>query len=428
MKKVFFYLLLLSIAILPYAQLSAQRISVSEIRKIESILSADSMMGRKTFTDGSRKAADFISRQFSNMALSTFQGLNDYQQKFTVVHARPLDISATFNGQKIADKQAIAFTCLPALSVTQNSGFKKAQIKAGSNFSKQFLDHIQLKENLIVFVDSSFGNYFGRLGRYKENLVKSAFSVVFVLGNFENATDFSINATHDIKEDEASNVIGVLPGKSKKDEFIIFSAHYDHLGIGKPVEGDSIFNGANDNASGVTAIIALARHFKAANNNERTLIFTAFTAEEIGGFGSQFFSKQISPAQVVAMLNIEMIGTDSKWGKNSAFITGYDKSDLGTILQKNLKGSRFNFYPDPYPDQQLFYRSDNATLARLGVPAHTISTSKMDNEPNYHQLTDEISTLDLSNMTSIIRSILKSSRTLVNGKDTPSRVNTENID
>ena len=128
-------------------------------------------------------------------------------------------------------------------------------------------------------------------------------------------------------------------------------------------------------------------------------------------------------ASVIAMFNIEMIGTDSKWGKNTAFITGYDKSDLGTIMQKNLQGSGFTFHPDPYPTQQLFYRSDNATLARLGVPAHTISTAKMEEEPHYHQASDEVKTLDLANMAKIIEAIAISSRSVTEGKDTPSRVN-----
>ncbi len=98
------------------------------------------------------------------------------------------------------------------------------------------------------------------------------------------------------------------------------------------------------------------------------------------------------------MFNIEMIGTESKWGTHSAYITGYERSDMGKILEKNLSGSGFTFYPDPYPDQQLFYRSDNATLARQGVPAHTISTSKMDSEKYYHTRGDEIGTLDMTNM------------------------------
>jgi hypothetical protein len=127
------------------------------------------------------------------------------------------------------------------------------------------------------------------------------------------------------------------------------------------------------------------------------------------------------------MFNIEMIGTESKWGKNSAYITGYEKTNMGEILQKNLTGTSFTFQPDPYPDQQLFYRSDNATLARLGVPAHTISTSKMDSEPNYHKASDEIGTLDLKNMNEIIKAIALSSRGIVAGTETPSRVDTSSL-
>ena len=226
---------------------------------------------------------------------------------------------------------------------------------------------------------------------------------------------------------QLTNVVGVLPGKTATDEYVIFSAHYDHLGVGKPVKGDSIYNGANDDASGVTAVIMLAKYFKALGNNERTIVFAAFTGEEMGGLGSQYFSKQFEPNKVVAMFNIEMIGTESKWGKNSAFVTGFEKTDMGQILQKNLEGTGFTFYPDPYTLENLFYRSDNATLARLGVPAHTISTSKMDSEPNYHKVSDQIETLELDNMTMIVRSIALSSKTIVSGIDTPTRVKTEEL-
>ena len=210
---------------------------------------------------------------------------------------------------------------------------------------------------------------------------------------------------------------------------LIFSGHYDHLGINsaRAVNGDSIYNGANDDAAGTTAMIMLSKYFKKLNNNERTLIFAAFTAEEVGGFGAQYFSKQFDPTTVKAMFNLEMIGTESKWGKNSAYITGYEKTDMGAILQKNLAGTAFTFYPDPYTDQNLFYRSDNATLARLGVPAHTISTSKMDSEPNYHKPSDQFETLDIDNMNEIIKAIAKSAQSIIAGKDTPTRVDTTQL-
>lgn len=218
------------------------------------------------------------------------------------------------------------------------------------------------------------------------------------------------------------NVIGVLPGKSLKDEYVVFSAHYDHIGVIKGIDQDSIANGADDNASGVTAIIELAKYFAKKNDNERTLIFVAFTAEELGGYGSQFFSRQINPDRVKAMFNIEMIGKESKFGKNNAFITGYERSDFGKILQRNLKDTEFKFYPDPYPEQNLFYRSDNATLARLGVPAHTISSDQIDKDPYYHTINDEFETLDIKNITQIIKAIALSSRSIISGEDTPSRV------
>ncbi|HEY1056279.1 MAG TPA: M20/M25/M40 family metallo-hydrolase, partial [Emticicia sp.] len=224
-----------------------------------------------------------------------------------------------------------------------------------------------------------------------------------------------------------ANVVGVLPGKSKPDEMVVFSGHYDHLGIQKAVEGDSIANGADDDASGTTAVITLANYFKKLKNNERTLIFVAFTAEEIGGFGARYFTEQLNADKVVAMFNIEMIGKASKWGMNSAFITGFERSDFGTILQKNLKGTAFTFNPDPYPQQNLFYRSDNAALARQGVPAHTISTDQIDSDKLYHTVNDEVESLDIQNIVATIRAIALSSQTIVAGIDTPTRIDKSTV-
>ena len=219
-----------------------------------------------------------------------------------------------------------------------------------------------------------------------------------------------------------TNVVGMIEGKTKPDELVVFSAHYDHIGILQPVEGDSIANGADDDASGTTAVIELARYFKKIKKNDRTLIFVAFTAEEIGGFGSRYFSEQLNPDKVVAMFNIEMIGKPSKFGKNTAWITGIERSDFGTILQKNLDGTPFKFLADPYPDQNLFYRSDNATLARLGVPAHSISTDQIDIDKLYHSVNDEFESMDIENIVSTIRAIALSSKSIVSGVDTPKRI------
>jgi len=185
---------------------------------------------------------------------------------------------------------------------------------------------------------------------------------------------------------------------------------------------DSIANGADDDASGTTAMISLAKYFKKLNQNERTLIFVAFTAEEIGMYGSKYFSNNIDPDKVVAMLNIEMIGKDSKFGPNSLYVTGYNNSNLATLMQEQVKGTAFTFHPDPYPQQNLFYRSDNAVLAALGVPAHTFSTSQIDKDSYYHTVKDEVSTLDIDNIKSSIEAIAKGVMGIIKGEQTPTRV------
>jgi len=191
------------------------------------------------------------------------------------------------------------------------------------------------------------------------------------------------------------------------------------------VAGDSIANGADDDASGTTAVIMLSKYFS-QQQPERSVIFVAFTAEESGGYGSRYFSEQLDPDKVVAMFNIEMIGKESKFGKNSAFITGFERSDFGPILQRNLQGSEFKFYPDPYPEQDLFYRSDNATLAKKGVPAHSISTTQIDKDQFYHTVDDETETLDTENITSIINAIAVSASSIIKGTDTPTRIEKSN--
>jgi Zn-dependent M28 family amino/carboxypeptidase len=426
MKKLFISGLLMTTTFFVFGQKIDAIINAKEVERIEKTLSSDDMRGRRTFTPDIDRAADFVSNEFKAAGLQTWNNSGSYKQEFALVRAKFISASGNFDGAALDAKNIIVVTCQPELKIDQSSGYEKAFIKAGDNIGKEARNFMAAKKNLLVLVDNSFASNFNYLTRLKSQLFKTDKSVVFVLTD-KDPVNYSIEAKHEITEQKLANVVGVLPGKSKKDEYVIFSGHYDHLGVGKPVNGDSIYNGANDDAAGTTAVIMLAKYFKAIGGNERTIVFAAFTAEEIGGYGSQYFSKQFDPAKVVAMFNIEMIGTDSKWGNNSAYITGYEKTDMGKIMEKNLEGTGFTFYPDPYAEQNLFYRSDNATLARLGVPAHTISTSKMDSEPNYHRVSDEISTLDMENMAQIIKAVALSSRSIISGKDTPTRVDTESL-
>lgn len=217
------------------------------------------------------------------------------------------------------------------------------------------------------------------------------------------------------------NVIGFLKGRSKPEEIVVISAHYDHLGVNEKLKGDKIFNGANDNASGVTAVLAIAEYYSKKGTNERSLLFIAFTAEEMGLIGSKYFGTTIEPENYVAGINIEMIGKESPFGPNTAWLTGFEKTTFGKMIQKNLAGSEFQVFPDPYDKYNLFYRSDNAALAKLGIPAHTFSTSPMDKDSDYHKVTDEVSTLKPSTITTTIRAIIRGTESIIMGKDTPSR-------
>ena len=244
------------------------------------------------------------------------------------------------------------------------------------------------------------------------------------LTTFNGADDFrqSFKKTIKGKELDLFNVIGVLEGKSKKDEYVVISAHYDHLGIGKSVDGDSIYNGANDDASGVAAVLALADYFKKKDINERSILFVAFTAEEMGLVGSNYFGTTVDADKIVAGINIEMIGKTPSFGPNTAWLTGYERSDFGKIVQKNLEGTGYVLHPDPYKKFNLFFRSDNASLARLGVPAHTFSTSPIDTDKDYHQASDNPETLDVGVITETIKAIAVGTTSMIDGTDTPTRV------
>lgn len=432
MKKTIYTLFLLFAASVASAQDINKIITKDYVDHLIKTLSSDEMQGRRTFTPGIDKAATFIESEFKKIGLKPLEG-NSYRQTFYKYQLKPLSAEVTIDGKAI-DKDNI----LVLGNSTEQLNFDKSnsdgwiKLDPEKEFMAQYRTLARAGKRQLVLVDvkfvSAFKNLKGmvanRMPTVDEKDLKNpkAPAMVFVLDKDTVATDFKVSLKNEVTKLPLFNVAGVIPGKSKAKELVIFSGHYDHMGIVKPKEGDSIMNGADDDASGTSAMIALAKFYKKLNNNERTLIFVAFTAEEIGGFGARYFSQRLNPDDVVAMFNIEMIGKDSKFGKNTAFITGYEKSDFGQILQKNLQGTEFTFHPDPYTTQNLFYRSDNATLAALGVPAHTISTDQIDIDKHYHQVSDEYSTLDVENILSTIKAIAKSAVSIVKGIDTPSRI------
>ncbi len=421
-KRIIISYFFLFFALFSSAQQIDNIINAKEVERIEKVLSADDMQGRKPGTPGIEKAADFISNEFKKASLQFLPGSTSYRQTFSITKAKFVSAAGTLNGKTIPQDNIICATTQASININEKSGYKIVRMDTGNviNEAKKIMKQ---ETNTIVLVNNSLAINFSKLKYLRKDAFGMNYSVVFVQSDDTVATTYNFDIRLEVTTTQLCNVVGCIPGRSKKNEYIVFSGHYDHLGISKPnADMDSIYNGANDDASGTTAVIMLANYFSKLNNNERTLIFVAFTSEESGGYGSNYFSQHMDADKTIAMFNIEMIGTESKWGTNSTYITGYEKSDFGKILQANLTGTNFHFEPDPYPQQKLFYRSDNATLAALGVPAHTISTSKMDSEKYYHTLDDEIETLDMNNMAEIIKSIAISSKTIVSGKDTPTRI------
>jgi len=290
-----------------------------------------------------------------------------------------------------------------------------------------FIDSTTVKKHLYTLAsDDMQGRKAGTAGiekaaKYIENEYKKIGLTTFNgLDSYRQTFNFTPRRSKE--EITSANIIGVLEGKSKKDEYVIISAHYDHLGIrNKEGELDSIYNGANDDASGVTGVLALAEYFKKVGN-ERTIIFAAFTAEEMGLVGSTHFGKGIDASKFVAGINLEMIGKIPSFGPNTAWLTGFERSDFGKIVQKNLEGSGYQLFPDPYKKFNLFFRSDNASLARLGVPSHTFSTTAIDVDKDYHKASDEAESLNMTVITQTIQAVAKGTASIINGKDTPTRV------
>lgn len=175
------------------------------------------------------------------------------------------------------------------------------------------------------------------------------------------------NINSDISYFSSHNLIGYKEGVSQPDEYLIFMAHWDHLGVNKDLTGDQIFNGAADNAAGVAAVIELARKFDQVQT-ERSIIFTALTLEESGLLGSAYLAENppVDLANIVAGFNFDRILPTGKT-KDMAVI-GYGASELEDILEAELEKEGRYINPDPNPEKGYFYRSDHISFAKKGVP------------------------------------------------------------
>ena len=229
---------------------------------------------------------------------------------------------------------------------------------------------------------------------------------LFKENNLDFCTGDSYLVPFEYKGKVAYNVCGIKKGKS--DKTLAFTAHFDHIGFTNK-KGDNVYNGADDNASGVTTVVGIADYFKEKKPNF-SMMFIAFNGEEKGMKGSKAIAE--NPAvhseyqNINALLNFEMVATVSQFGPNALFMTGDEFSNLDELFNANAENG-LKIFPDPYKGQQLFYRSDNVMFVRKKIIAHSFSTVNMNTATHYHQLNDELSVVDFGNVTQIINNLSK---------------------
>jgi|TARA_R110000744_G_scaffold219390_2_gene338106 Zn-dependent M28 family amino/carboxypeptidase len=179
----------------------------------------------------------------------------------------------------------------------------------------------------------------------------------------------SVSIQNKIKKDVSKNVVALIPGTDRKDEVIIYSAHWDHFGVGKAIEGDSIYNGAVDNASGTAGLLAIAEAFQKSKPSKRSIAFIAVTGEEQGLLGSSFYAENpiFEPKKTVANINIDALDSPEKM--KDLTITGYGHSEMDEYAKEAATDQNRYIIPDPESEKGYFFRSDHFNFAKIGIPA-----------------------------------------------------------
>ena len=206
------------------------------------------------------------------------------------------------------------------------------------------------------------------------------------------------------------NVAGILRGSNPqlRDTYVVLSSHYDHLGMAASGD-DRVYNGANDDGSGSSSVMEVADALAALPvYPERSILFILFFGEERGLLGSRYYAAHplVPPAQTVAGLNLEQVGrTDAADGPQikTASITGYDFSDVPAILADAAQTAGITVYKNPQNSDAYFSRSDNQSLADLGIPAHTLCVAY--EFPDYHKVSDTWDKIDYDNMAAVDRAV-----------------------
>ena len=416
----------------------------------ETFLSSDVVAGRGSATRDEELAASYVASEFEGYGLKRAAGMNGYLQTADVI-APELDGHATLetgaanleensdftlltsNGESVSGPLVrVAVSEIQSARIDQDS----AVLLTGAEDQKTLFGAMRALRHrgaAIILVPetpalSGIPVMLGGKTRVSVRLAEDAprTSPSLILLHSEAAAkltaadgakiSLTVHALPQEKPRQTFNAIGYLEGTDPKAGTILLSAHLDHLGVGRPVNGDAIYNGANDDAAGTTAVLELAHALAAGPRPKRSILFVCYGSEELGELGSTYFGKHppVPLTDLVANLEFEMIGNqDPKMPPGILLLTGWDRSNFGPTLKAH--GALLG--PDPYPEEHFFERSDNYALALKGVIAHT--AAGWGTVPTYHQPDDDMAHLDVPFMTRAIQSLVRPLRWLANSNFKP---------
>ena len=457
-KPVFFVILALAFANVGFAQKSKKAVQLVDERNVRAqmeFLASDAMQGRGSGTQFELLAGQYIAsqlRQFGvepagdnnsyiqtiNITRNTFAAppkltfkTNDGQQKsaehgkeMLVLRIGAAEIVGPLQKVNLDDKPqsgAVVFISLRETDTPQSvnqkmqsffsSGAKAVIVEETPQWRAQW-ENIASRKISFSAIDGSGGSFF--------NLIVVSRDFAKELAQIADGAEIIIKGELDTPQKlQTWNAVGKLTGTDARlsSEVVLLSAHMDHLGVRENAPGDDkIFNGADDDASGCVAVLELARVLAGGERPKRTVYFAFFGSEEAGGYGSQYFVNTLPfpKEKLIANLQFEMIGRpDPKVAANELWLTGYDRSNLGAELAR--QGAKL--VADPHPEQNFFQRSDNYTLARQGIVAHTVSSFGL--HTDYHRAGDELKLIDFQHMTQAINSMVKPVLWLVNSDFKP---------
>ena len=412
------------------------------VKAHEVFLASDVMAGRGSATRDEEIAATYVASEFEGYGLKTAPGMTGYLQSAGVV-SPVLDGKATLTVGGLVLREGSDFTLLQASGADVGGPLKEAaggRVDAGSfkgavllvdvTAAKSAMEMLGASRragaNVVVVPEDDSTRAArttmagktrmpigladgGRLRGGGNIVVVTAAGFARLHGAVGGEAALAVHVMPGAGERKTFNAVGWLPGSNAAAGVILLTAHLDHLGVGSPVNGDAIYNGANDDAAGTTAVLELAHALAAGPRLRRGVLFVCYGSEEVGGLGSTYFGGHLPVPlkELVANLEFEMIGTqDPKMPKGVLLLTGWERSNLGPELKKH--GALLG--PDPYPEQHFFERSDNYSLALLGVVAHT--AAGWGTPPTYHQPSDDVAHLDLGFMTAAIQSLVEPMRWL----------------